>query len=183
MLSEPSSISVTPRGCVTASTAAQAPRLYVKVSFCMSASIRSSDIWKQLMPPAGLQGNAPERDWKYGYMQNFAACLINMHITQTKLKSLWWQTQTKEFSSLVQPCLSGHPLCKELLVKQTHLASAFAASKPTSALPFWCFGDQKRQHSPLPALTHPGDGNWGQRPLQLWLLFHSDIFQSEWLLL
>lgn len=62
---------------------------------------------------AGLQENAPrayQRDWKRGHAWNFAAHLIYMHITQTKLKSLQQQTRARELSRLVQSCPSGHPL-------------------------------------------------------------------------
>ena len=40
-----------------------------------------------------------------------------------------------------------------------------------------------RSASAHPFLHTPSNGNEGQRPLQLWLPFHSDIFQSEWLVL
>lgn len=108
------------------------------------------------MPPRCTGGTE-----NYGHAQNFAACLINTHITQPKYESLWWQTQARDLSSLVQSCPSGHLLsvtekgsCTKGHVKQQwcllqatpHLCIAIgmrfsitlSCSSHLTCAPWWC---------------------------------------------
>lgn len=132
---------------MTADTAALAPGQRCFISSLVFTCLRPSEVLiyrSNRSSPAGLQENAPKahgRDWKYRHLRNFTACLINMRIAPEKLKSLRWQTQGRELSSLVWSCPSGHPPSVSVEGSQAkgHLwqQPPLLQANPRPYIPFW----------------------------------------------